>query len=87
MYRDKYNLPPNDPRFLELYDEDMVYELVLQKEYNIWLNSEAPDSKYDENTEIFKSDEKQFDDITKRLEAGEDIDLHSIKPEGTWEKI
>jgi len=40
-----------------------------------------------ENTEVFKSDEKQFDDITKRLENGEDIDLLSLNPESSWAKI
>ena len=83
-FRAKYNLPPNDPRFLNLTDEEIVYDLVLHKEFSNFMS--GSDDKL-ENTEIFKSDEKQFDDITNRLESGENIDLMSLKPESSWEKI
>ena len=83
-FRVKYNLPPNDSRFLDLTDEEIVYDLLLTKEYNNYINNTADE---EEKTEIFKSDEKQFDDITNRLESGEDIDLLSLKPQSSWEKI
>lgn len=82
-FRVKYNLPPNDPRFLDLTDEEIMYDLILHKEYNNFMNN----TEDDEDVEIFRSDEKQFDDITKRLEAGENIDLMSLNPESSWEKI
>lgn len=83
-FRAKYNLPPNDTRFLNLTDEEIVYDLILNKEYNNYINN-IPEEI--EKTEIFKSDEKQFDDITNRLEAGESVDLISLKPQSSWEKI
>lgn len=83
-FRVKYNLPPNDPRFLNLTDEEIIYDLILVKEYNNYIN-DIPDNE--EKTEIFKSDEKQFDDITSRLESGENIDLVSLKPSTSWEKL
>ena len=61
-----------------------MYDLLLHKEYSNFMS--GSDGKVEE-TEIFKSDEKQFDDITNRLESGENIDLMSLKPESSWEKI
>lgn len=83
-FRVKYNLPPNDSRFLDLTDEEIVYDLLLTKEYNNYINNVADE---EEKTEVFRSDEKQFDDITSRLESGEDIDLLSLKPYSSWEKL
>lgn len=83
-FRSKYNLPPNDSRFLDLTDEEIMYDLILYKEYSNYMSG---DEDKGEDVEIFKSDEKQFDDITKRLESGENIDLLSLKPESSWEKV
>jgi hypothetical protein len=89
MYRAKYNLPPNDPRFLDMTDEEIIYELILQKEYNKRMaKDEGQVFDANEHKDIFLSDEQQYEDITKRLENGENIDLFSLlKPENSWESV
>ncbi len=87
LYRAKYNLPPNDPRFLDLTDEEILYDLILQNEYQKWTKDRGIDSDSTDNREKFESDEKQFKSITKQLENGEDIDLHSLLPDKSWEKV
>jgi hypothetical protein len=86
LYRNKYNLPPNDPRFLDMTDEEIVYELVLANEFSDFLKSRSSNDS-DAPKEIFESDKKQFDTVTKQLEDGEDIDLMSLLPKQSWEKI
>lgn len=87
MYRTKYNLPPNDPRFLELTDEDIVYDLILQGEYRKWSEGMQEEEDGDENKIIYRNTD-EFDDIAKRLENGEDVDLDSLMiPPDTWEKV
>ena len=82
----KYNLPPNDPRFLELTDEDIVYDLVLQSEYHKW-SEDLVEEEADDNKIIYRNTD-EYDELAKKLENGEDIDLDSlmISPE-TWEKV
>ncbi len=85
IYRAKYNLPPNDPRFLELTDEDIVYDLILQSEYNKWSEDLVEES--DDNKIVYRNTD-EYDDIAKKLEKGEDVDLDSLMiPPDTWEKI
>lgn len=86
LYRTRYNLPPNDPRFLDMTDEDIIYELILSNEFADFLKNRERYSS-NEETEIFESDKKQFDSITKRLDEGEDIDLNSLRPKSSWEKV
>lgn len=86
IYRAKYNLPPNDPRFLELTDEDIVYDLILQSEYNKW-SEDLVEEESDDNKVIYRNTD-EYDDIAKKLEKGEDVDLDSLMiPQDTWEKI
>lgn len=86
IYRAKFNLPPNDPRFLELTDEDIVYELILQAEYRKWTEG-IQEEETEDNTIIYKNTE-EFDNINKRLERGEDVDLESLMtPDEDWEKV
>lgn len=86
IYRVKFNLPPNDPRFLELTDEDIVYELILQAEYRKWTEG-IQEEETEDNTIIYKNTE-EFDNINKRLERGEDVDLESLMtPDEDWEKV
>ncbi len=89
LFRKKYSLPPNDPRFLSLTDEEIYYELVLQAELEKFLKDYNNNQEIDNEskTEIFESDSNEFEDITRRLESGENIDLFSILPNNSWEKI
>ena len=87
IYRSKYNLPPNDPRFLELTDEDIVYELILQAEYRKWTEGIQEEEETDDNRIIYRNTD-EFDSINKRLEKGEDVDLESLMtPDEDWEKV
>lgn len=87
IYRARFNLPPNDPRFLELTDEDIVYELIVQAEYNKWTEDRVDEEETDDNRIIFKNKE-EYDSLIKRLEKGEDVDLESLMtPKEDWEKV
>lgn len=87
IYRAKFNLPPNDPRFLDLTDEEIVYELIVQAEYNKWAEDRVEEEDSDENKVIVKNTD-EFESIAKRLEKGEDIDLSSLMTsEEDWEKL
>lgn len=87
IYRAKYNLPPNDPRFLDLTDEEIVYELILQAEYRKWSEGIIEEEEGDDNKIIYRNTE-EFDSLSKRLEKGEDIDLDSLMtPDEDWEKV
>ncbi len=87
IYRAKYNLPPTDPRFLELTDEEIVYDLILQAEYRKWAEGIQDEEDGDENKIIYRNTD-EYDDIAKKLENGEDVDLDSLMiPPDTWEKI
>jgi hypothetical protein len=86
IYRAKYNLPPNDPRFLDLTDEDIVYDLVLQSEYRKWAE-DIQEEEEDDNKVIYRNTD-EYDELAKKLENGEDIDLDSLMiPPDTWEKV
>ena len=86
IYRVKYNLPPNDPQFLELTDEDIVYELILQSEYRNFSDG-IQEEETEDNRVIYKNSE-EYDSIVKKLEKGEDVDLDSLMiPLDTWEKV
>lgn len=87
MYRAKYNLPPNDPRFLELTDEEIVYDLILQSEYRKWSEGMIEEEDADDSRVIYRNTD-EYDDIVKKLEKGEDVDLDSLMiPPDTWEKV
>lgn len=87
IYRAKYNLPPNDPRFLDLTDEDIVYELILQAEYRKWSEGIIEEDDNTDNRIIYKNTD-EYDNIAKRLEKGEDVDLESLMtPHTDWEKV
>ena len=87
IYRSKYNLPPNDPRFLDLTDEDIVYELILQSEYNKWDENRQEEEDTDDKRIIYRNTD-EYDSIVRRLEKGEDIDLDSLMtPHEDWEKV
>ena len=87
IYRAKYNLPPNDPRFLELTDEEIVYDLVLQSEYRKWAEDTQEEVESDDNKVIYRNTD-EYDELVKKLEKGEDFDLDSLMiPLDTWEKV
>lgn len=87
IYRAKYNLPPNDPRFLDLTDEEIVYELILQAEYRKWSEGIVEEEEGDDSRIIYKNTE-EYDSLAKRLEKGEDVDLDSLMtPDEDWEKV
>ena len=87
IYRAKYNLPPNDPRFLELTDEQIVYELILQSEYNKWSTDRLEEEEPDDNKIVYRNTD-EFDIIAKKLERGDDIDLDALMtPDEDWEKL
>lgn len=85
IYRAKFNLPPNDPRFLDLTDEEIVYELILQAAYNKWAEDRVEE---EEDDKIIYRNTEEFDEVAKRLERGEDVDLDSLMTsEDDWEKL
>lgn len=87
IYRAKYNLPPNSPLFLDMTDEEIVYELVLQSEYNKWLENRFEEEEGDDTKIIYRNTD-EFDEMSKRLERGEDIDLEALMTsEEDWENI
>jgi hypothetical protein len=87
VYRAKYNLPPNDPRFLELTDEEILHELVLQLEYSKWCDNRFEEEDPDENKIIYRNTD-EYNDIVKRMEKGENIDLDAMMTSlDEWEKI
>lgn len=87
IYRAKYNLPPNDPRFLDLTDEEIVYELILQSEYRKFTEDVQDKEDSDDNKVIVKNTD-EFESLVKRLEKGEDIDLSTLMlKDEDWEKI
>lgn len=87
IYRAKYNLPPNSPLFLDLTDEDIVYELILQSEYHKFTEDTSNEEEGDNNKIIYRNTD-EFENIAKRLEKGEDINLESLMiPDESWEKI
>jgi len=87
IYRAKYNLPPNDPRFLDLTDEEIVYELILQAEYRKWSEGIVEEEEGDDSKIIYRNTD-EFESLAKRLEKGEDVDLESLMtPDEDWEKV
>lgn len=87
IYRAKYNLPPNDPRFLELTDEQIVYELILQSEYNKWVEHRHEEEETDDKKVIIRNTD-EFEAMARKMERGEDIDLDSMMiPDEDWEKL
>lgn len=87
IYRAKYNLPPNDPQFLDLTDEEIVYELILQSEYRKFTEDVHEEEETDDKKTIYRNTD-EFESIAKRLERGEDIDLESLMTsEEDWEKV
>lgn len=88
IYRAKYNLPPNDPRFLDLTDEEIVYELVLQSEYNKWAEDRVEETDDSDKNRVIYRNTDEYEAIVSRLEKGEDVDLDSLMtPPDEWEKI
>jgi len=86
IYRAKYNIPPNDPQFLELTDEDIVYELILQGEYRNF-SDDIQEEETEDNRVIYRNTD-EYDELAKKLEKGEDVDLDSLMiPLDTWEKV
>jgi len=87
IYRAKFNLPPNDPRFLDLTDEEIVYELILQAEYRKWSEGIVEEEEGDDSKIIYRNTD-EFESLAKRLEKGEDVDLESLMtPDEDWEKV
>jgi hypothetical protein len=86
IYRAKYNLPPNDSRFLELTDEQIVYELVLQSEYNKWSNDKF-EEEADDNKIIFRNTD-EYETMAKKMEKGDHLDLETLMtPDEDWEEV
>jgi len=87
IYRAKYNLPPNDPRFLDLTDEQIVYELILQSEYNKWVEHRHEEEETDDNKIIFRNTD-EYEAMAKKMEKGEALDLEALMtPDEDWEKL
>lgn len=86
-FRAKYNLPPNDHRFLDLTDEEIVYDLILQAEYQKWVEDRFEEESGDDSKFIFK-DSDEYDTVSKKMERGESVDLESLmSAEEDWEKV
>ena len=90
-FRQKYNLPPTDPRYLDMTIDGIVqeYELDLASSGEPlktcpkcdWktYRRECPACKLPDGTPLSLSGNSQIDDVQARLESGEEIeDLESI---------
>lgn len=93
-FRQKYNLPPTDERFISMTDEDIALE------YEIWLASEGKLLKTCYKCKatthrdvcpgcgIAISGDELADDVYARIEAGEDVDLNSVFGKNEeWEEV
>jgi len=59
----------------------------LQAEYHKWADDRVEEEESDDNRIIYRNTE-EYEDIVKRLEKGEDVDLESLMtPHENWEKI
>lgn len=89
IFRKKYNLAPLDSRFLEMTDEDILFDLMLQNKTDEETQKYLDKGKKEEvlakdNTELFQTDDNTMD----LIEQGTDIDLDSlIKNKDNWEEI
>lgn len=75
MFRNKYALPPLDPRYLEMTDEDIVKDLLLMHRLT---NPDEEDSvekseKNGEKMESYKTSKKNWEEIVKQLDDGVDV--------------
>ena len=59
----------------------------MQAEYHKWADDRVEEEESDDNRIIYRNTE-EYEDIVKRLEKGEDVDLESLMtPHENWEKI
>ena len=62
QFRRKYLLPPNDPRFLDLTEEDMMADLIAHDIVE----------RGDDGGEEYEDEDVDLDEMLERLESGED---------------
>lgn len=61
--------------------------MILQAEYHKWVEGIQNEEDGDDNKIIYRNTD-EYDDIAKKLENGEDVDLDSLMiPPDTWEKV
>jgi len=89
LFRKKYNLAPLDARFLDMTDEEILFDLMLHNKSEDETQKIIEKQKKEEvlakdNAELFETD----DDTMDKIEAGEDIDLDFlVKKKDDWEEL
>jgi RNA polymerase-binding transcription factor DksA len=89
FFRKKYNLAPLDSRFLDMTDDEILFDLMLQNKAEDEAQKTLDKQRKEEvlakdNAELFETD----DDTMEKIESGEDIDLDSlIKKKDDWEEL
>lgn len=86
LYRQKYNLPPNDPRYLSMTDEEIVYELFLQNEFQTILDNRKEKHEIEEldgeevktDRSEFSSSKQKFDELVDIMSRDEDVDIKEL---------
>lgn len=92
-FRSKYNLPPEDVRYLKMTDEGIALE------YEMFLAAEGKSLKECFNCECTTHRDKcpmcgteisgdaKVDELFDRLEKGEELDLDAELRGGSWEPV
>lgn len=92
-FRKRYRLPPTDPRFLNLTEEELLLE------YEIWLADRGKTLKtchtcgyqthrdFCPDCDKARSGDAVEDDILERIEAGEEVDLDKALRGDGWEPV
>jgi len=80
-FRQRYGLAPTDPVYLAMTEEEMVIELEAVMAAKGEARKECPDCAVETFLTVCPecglklSGDKVMDDVLRRLEAGEDVDL------------
>lgn len=77
-FRKKYNLPPNDPRYLELTREQIAAEYWAHQYADKGIQDEVEDDDFDAAAELAR--------IEAEAEAEAEAELANIPPE-EWELV
>ena len=83
-FRRKYNLPPTDPRFLAMTDEEIMLEYEMEMIEQGEKLKTCPKCEIDTHRPqcpecgMTITGDQLADEIMERMEAGEDLDLTAI---------
>lgn len=92
-FRNKYNLPPEDPRYLNMTDEGIALE------YEMFLATEGKSLKecfkcncttHRDSCPICETEitgDAKVDEAFERIDKGEDVNLDEVLRGGGWEQV